>query len=161
MIMRFSLKRIGAVFAAAVLGLGVSLAGASAANAADPLPFATVSCTRAAQFRSGGSEANYVPVTASGSTNCGLSRGNNSTAVWGLQNNLNICYKRTLSVDGDFGTNTYNALVYAQGKMGAGQDGQFGPETRSKMLMYFALSGTTPLCLKWGSYSWTFDHFQS
>ncbi|NMO53752.1 peptidoglycan-binding protein [Actinoplanes sp. TBRC 11911] len=158
--MRTTLKRIGAVCAAAVLGLGVSLAGAGAANA-DPVGFATASCTKAAQFRSGAYEAQYVPVTASGSTNCGLSRGNNSTAVWGLQNNLNICYNRSLVPDGDFGTNTYNALVYAQGVMGAGKDGQFGPETRSKMSMYFALSGTTPLCIKWSTKTWTFDHFQS
>jgi hypothetical protein len=102
-----------------------------------------------------------VPVTSSGSNSCGLAKGNNSQAVWGLQMNLNICYKRSLATDGDFGTNTYNALYYAQGVMGAGKDGQFGPETRSKMQMYFALSGTTALCLKWGSYSWTFDHFQS
>jgi len=59
-----------------------------------------------------------------------------------------------------FGQLTKNALIYAQGQMGTGQDGVYGPDTRKKMKMYFTLDGTTPLCTVWGERTWTFDHFQ-
>jgi hypothetical protein len=157
--MRINVRRIGAVLVAAVAGLGLNLVASGPASADTML--AAVSCTRAAQFVSGGYLANYVPVTSSGSTNCQLSQGNNSLAVWGLQLNLNICYNRNLETDHDFGQLTKNALIYAQGQMGTSRDGVYGPDTRKKMKMYFTLSGTTPLCTVWGQRSWTFDHFQS
>ncbi|MCY1138280.1 peptidoglycan-binding domain-containing protein [Actinoplanes sp. Pm04-4] len=155
--MRTTFTRLAVLIAVLLAGLAVGAGPASA----DPAPLAAVSCTRAAQFVSGGYQANYVPVTSSGSTNCVLAKGNNSTAVWGLQMNLNICYQRSLTTDGDFGQLTKNALIYAQGKMVTGADGVYGPDTRKKMKMYYTLSGTTPLCVVFGSRTWTFDHFQS
>ncbi len=161
--MNRTLKRLAAVAAALLLGVTASLSIAGPALADTPANLAAAaSCTRAAQFRSGGGyQANYVPVTSSKSTNCILSKGNNSNAVWGLQTNLNNCYQRNLTTDGDFGQNTKDALIYAQGKMKADKDGVYGPDTRKKMDMFFAWDGTNILCLKWGSYTWTFDHFQS
>ncbi|MBM2620993.1 peptidoglycan-binding protein [Actinoplanes sp. LDG1-06] len=147
---------------AVLAGLAIVLSATGPASADVPAGglAASVSCTRAAQFTSGGYLANYVPVTSGRSTNCILSKGNNSGAVTGLQSNLNICYQRNLALDGDFGQNTKNALIYAQGKMKTDTDGVYGPDTRKKMLMYFTLSGTTPLCTVWGERTWTFDHFQ-
>ncbi|MBU2668353.1 peptidoglycan-binding protein [Actinoplanes bogorensis] len=155
-------KRIAAVAVTMLAIVTVSLSTAGPANADIPAGglAASVSCTRAAQFTSGGYLANYVPVTSSKSTNCILAKGNNSGAVTGLQSNLNICYKRNLAIDGDFGQNTKDALIYAQGVMKTDKDGVYGPDTRKKMKMYFTLDGTTALCTVWGERTWTFDHFQ-
>jgi hypothetical protein len=64
-----------------------------------------------------------------------MKRGDNNKAVFALQDAIVHCYTITIDVDGDFGTNTYNALRTVQGRIGAGVDGEYGPETASKIKM--------------------------
>ncbi|MEU6971994.1 peptidoglycan-binding domain-containing protein [Kitasatospora aureofaciens] len=60
-----------------------------------------------------------------------------STIQWGstgqpvrcVQQAMNYLDSAGLSVDGQFGQNTYNAVVAYQGSKGIQQDGQVGPQT--------------------------------
>ena len=89
-----------------------------------------------ARYKTSGDEHGvFVPVVLSTTNyNCFLATGSDNNGVWALQRTLNQCYQRGLSTDGVFGTATYNALKYAQGRAGATIDGVYGPETRDKIL---------------------------
>lgn len=64
---------------------------------------------------------------------CVLEVGVSGNGVKALQENLNKCYGRSLTVDGVFGTATYNALMYAQGAAGIAVDGVYGSNTRKNI----------------------------
>jgi hypothetical protein len=62
-------------------------------------------------------------------------------AVYFLQQDLNKCYQKGLSLDGQFGNNTYNAVVSVQRSLGLTADGWAGPSTQRWMLHY--IGGTS------------------
>nr|WP_240943191.1 peptidoglycan-binding domain-containing protein [Planosporangium thailandense] len=80
-----------------------------------------------------------IPTVGSGSSNhnCVLGIGNQGSAVVALQQNLNIRYNSGLVVDGDYGSNTANAVRRVQAILGIAQDGVYGPQTCSRMSWYF------------------------
>lgn len=71
---------------------------------------------------------NYYPTW---SNNCQISEGNISDYVYAFQTILNddsyLC--GSLTVDGDFGPNTFNAIKCLQKHFGLTQDGIVGPQT--------------------------------
>lgn len=71
-----------------------------------------------------------------GSFNCVLEQGTSGNGVRALQETLNKCYGRGLTVDGSFGPATYNALMYAQGRAGVAVDGVYGSNTRTSILWW-------------------------
>ncbi|MGN7947438.1 peptidoglycan-binding domain-containing protein [Microbacterium sp. 22215] len=75
-----------------------------------------------------------VPSTSnSGVSNCTLNQGTVNDAVRGMQQALNQCYGKGLTVDGNFGPATRTALRSVQSAIGATSDGIFGPSTRDRM----------------------------
>ena len=72
-----------------------------------------------------------TPTTSSSSTV--LRKGSTGTAVKTLQKNLNTLIKAGLTVDGSFGTNTYNAVIKFQKQYGLIADGEVGTQTQSKI----------------------------
>ena len=60
-------------------------------------------------------------------------KGSRGAAVVTLQNNLNTVMHASLTTDGVFGLNTYNALKYFQSRDGLEADGIYGPASRAKM----------------------------
>jgi peptidoglycan hydrolase-like protein with peptidoglycan-binding domain len=62
--------------------------------------------------------------------NCQLKQGAKNDAVRDLQRGLKICYKKSIAVDGDFGTATATALKQVQSKLNVSVDGEYGPQTR-------------------------------
>ncbi|ERF73198.1 hypothetical protein EPUS_03039 [Endocarpon pusillum Z07020] len=84
-----------------------------------------------------------VPVYASGSTfaeDCMMNNGAEGKGVKALQYSLNNCYtskpQDKLEEDGKYGSLTKAAVKAAQKRIGADQDGIYGPETKSKMSWY-------------------------
>ena len=77
----------------------------------------------------------HIPSTQyeGGSTDCTLARYNRGLAVTVLQEALVYCAGQNISIDGDFGTNTRNALLNVQGSAGIYADGLYGPDTRRVM----------------------------
>jgi len=109
----------------AVAGLAVSPASAAS----------TPQCTKM-----NWSDTRLLPESSGGSTRCWMVRGNNSDAVYALQMALNECfglYVGPNGPDGDFGGNTYTALMTYQGWMGISQDGKYGPQTAGVMAFYY------------------------
>jgi len=131
----FSLKLLvgGVLLPAAVAGL--TMLPASPASATTP------ACTKRVLFSLNGSGFAHVPMNASETTTrCSLKKGANNPAVHALQEMINECYVRTdeisharLDEDNDFGQNTYDALRQVQQVIHAAVDGQYGPETASKI----------------------------
>ncbi|WP_203715713.1 peptidoglycan-binding domain-containing protein [Asanoa siamensis] len=83
---------------------------------------------------------------------CQLRQGDGPTpagtgsAIWGLQQALNMCYGEKLTQDRDFGALTKAALIRAQRREGISADGIYGPQTADH-LAFPVLSGdfvTTP-----------------
>ncbi len=64
---------------------------------------------------------------------CYLTSGDSGAGVRALQKNMNSCYGTRLELDGVFGTATRTALRDVQGRVGAAVDGEYGPETLTKM----------------------------
>lgn len=71
--------------------------------------------------------------TPSISTSSILKMGSNGSAVKTLQKNLNTLIKAKLTVDGEFGTATYNAVIKFQTKYKLTADGVVGENTRKKI----------------------------
>jgi hypothetical protein len=79
-------------------------------------------------------EANVPDVGSTGSVDCVMGQGAQSTAVLYLQYTLNYCYFEHLQQDGQFGPLTRDALIRAQRKAGTYPDGVYGPLTRKAIL---------------------------
>jgi putative peptidoglycan binding protein len=62
--------------------------------------------------------------------NCQLKQGANNPAVRDLQRGLKVCYKKSITVDGDFGPATEAALKQVQSLLKVSVDGEYGPQTR-------------------------------
>lgn len=71
--------------------------------------------------------------TPSISTPSMLKMGSNGSAVKALQKNLNILIKAKLTIDGEFGTATYNAVIKFQTKYKLTADGIVGENTQKKI----------------------------
>lgn len=71
--------------------------------------------------------------TASISASSILKMGSNGSAVKTLQKNLNTLIKAKLTVDGEFGTATYNAVIKFQTKYKLTADGIVGENTQKKI----------------------------
>lgn len=71
--------------------------------------------------------------TPSISTSSILKMGSNGSAVKTLQKNLNALIKAKLTVDGEFGTATYNAVIRFQTKYKLTADGIVGENTQKKI----------------------------
>lgn len=71
--------------------------------------------------------------TSSISASSILKIGSNGSAVKTLQKNLNTLIKAKLTVDGEFGTATYNAVIKFQTKYKLTADGIVGENTRKKI----------------------------
>lgn len=76
------------------------------------------------------SEGNNAPSISASSI---LKIGSNGSAVKTLQKNLNTLIKAKLTVDGEFGTATYNAVIKFQTKYKLTADGIVGENTRKKI----------------------------
>jgi hypothetical protein len=122
---KLSFAVAGITIAAGVFGL----LPATAASAATP------KCTTTAVIASSDAGAGFMTVPWSGSTTrCSLVQGAKNSAVTALQRMMYYCYsEKGLSADGDFGPATFAALKRTQAKIHAGVDGQYGPETASKI----------------------------
>lgn len=77
----------------------------------------------------------YMPVTNNATkwNRCELKYGSGGTGVRALQAALNECHGQSLSVDGDFGNKTRNALIAVQKSLGISADGVYGPTTNYYM----------------------------
>ena len=75
-----------------------------------------------------------IPSTSGRSmVNCTLNQGTINNSVRALQQAMNQCHGKNLSVDGNFGPATRSALRSVQSAVGTSADGIFGPDTRNKM----------------------------
>ncbi|MFI6281350.1 peptidoglycan-binding protein [Streptomyces sp. NPDC050988] len=119
-------------------GLGLGVATASPAAAYDGYCNNYVSKTKSFN---GKTYTAYIP-SYNRSSNCYMDRGANSTAVGMLQRSLNVCYGRSLSIDGIFGPATEAALKYAQDKENIGVDGEYGTQSRDNLKWEFSLIGS-------------------
>jgi peptidoglycan hydrolase-like protein with peptidoglycan-binding domain len=148
------MRRILAVLAAIGCAACVSIVSAGPAAAAGyPTCNTTVAWVTENTSTWSRYEALQVPFrTGTGGTNvaCNLKVGNSGSAVTGLQRALNKCYGRSLVVDGKYGTNTKNAVAYAQSVAGVVNDGVFGPATRSAIKWRTEKSGTYIGCYRVG-----------
>lgn len=100
-----------------------------------PASAAAPRCTTSVVIASSDAGAGFMTVPWSGSTTrCTLVQGNRNSGVTALQRMMFYCYgEKGLSADGDFGPATFAALKRTQVKIHAGADGQYGPETASKI----------------------------
>lgn len=93
---------------------------------------AQASCTGVSLYLNDANEQAEIPTIGNNTynDNCDLGVGNQGTAVYWLQFDLNQCYDQTLTQDGIFGSLTKEALQDAQAEAGVTQDGVYGPITR-------------------------------
>ncbi|MFE2294306.1 peptidoglycan-binding protein [Streptomyces sp. NPDC059452] len=116
------------VLSAGLLGVGVATA---------PAAHAATTCTTLVTTNMGSQYWADQPSTNSWSTNCVLSQGSQGLAVRALQQSLKNCvdsWTRTnITVDGQFGPLTAQAVRRAQAKYGSAVDGVYGPNTRNAM----------------------------
>lgn len=80
-----------------------------------------------------GRSASTTSTTTPTSTSTVLRKGSTGTDVKTLQSNLNQIMNAGLVVDGEFGTNTYNAVIAFQTKYGLSVDGKVGTQTQNKI----------------------------
>ncbi|UUU22876.1 MULTISPECIES: peptidoglycan-binding domain-containing protein [Streptomyces] len=78
--------------------------------------------------------------TGSGSRDCIMGYGAQSSAVRKLQDHLINCYDFS-GADGIYGRQTEAAVEAVQRREGASVDGEYGPETRKEMLWSVVRSG--------------------
>jgi peptidoglycan hydrolase-like protein with peptidoglycan-binding domain len=117
--------------AMAVLVTIAGITGMTLALAAPPVS-AQASCTGITIYQNVSNEAVAIPTIGNNThlDNCDLGVGNQGTAVYWLQFDLNQCYARHLAQDGIYGPLTEAAVRYAQGQVHITQDGIYGPQTR-------------------------------
>ncbi|MFE7394905.1 peptidoglycan-binding domain-containing protein [Streptomyces sp. NPDC057582] len=123
------LKRAFAATAAAVLiPLGGAVTMASPAAATGP-------CSGSTWFYYGG-YWHRIPTTTdnSGNRQCHLQQGLVGGGVGELQRNLNRCYGQSLALDNNYGPKTTQAVRYAQSRLNINVDGVFGPQTSNAMV---------------------------
>lgn len=89
--------------------------------------FITPDYSKVQEIKSEGNDAPSI------STSSILKIGSNGSAVKTLQKNLNTLIKAKLTVDGEFGTATYNAVIKFQTKYKLTADGIVGENTRKKI----------------------------
>ncbi|GAA3477749.1 peptidoglycan-binding domain-containing protein [Streptomyces yanii] len=121
------MRRSLAVATIIVATLGAGMVTGAPASAATP------TCNGVGDAWTGDAGPIKIPSYNSGSTqnlSCNMVKGNVSSAVRNLQTELNKCFGASLTIDGNFGTNTYNALKKAQAAAGTTADGIYGPNTR-------------------------------
>ncbi|WP_435749168.1 peptidoglycan-binding domain-containing protein [Microbacterium sp. PMB16] len=131
------LKKAAATIIMAAALVAGSIALAAPASAAEVKPAAIVKAadcngSRAFALTTNANESARVP-TYGGSKSCTLRSGNRSGAVSTLQNSLNSCHGKSITVDGDFGPATRTALIQVQASLGLTADGIYGPNTLSNM----------------------------
>ena len=85
---------------------------------------------------------------------CDLQYGDSGNDVKALQDSLNKCYGRSLSVDGKFGPKTQAALQYAQGVEGLGIDGFYDGWSEAWFLRFYgfyedANGNVRYRCVRW------------
>jgi hypothetical protein len=124
------------VLVAATATLGPAMAGSSVAQAA-------LRCNHVFTFSTPGGYGLQMPGVYPSWTpyNCELVRGDRDStgapwaesAVHQLQNTLDVCYGKNLSVDGDYGPKTEQAVREVLGQVGTTPDGRYGPRTRAAM----------------------------
>lgn len=114
------------------VGLGVATVGTAEAA----YPTCTSYTTYYAPYTT--SYVVHVPTAGSqsGNGNCQLKQGNKGDGVTVLQRSLKYCEGYNISIDGDYGPQTKNAVAAWQRQMngdynaGLAVDGEFGPHTR-------------------------------
>ncbi len=87
-----------------------------------------------------------VPASAGGSINCWMAKGDHSAAVTALQQAMNACNEQVLAypgddpyvvyplkVDGQYGSQTFDAVWDVQYAHQISKDGVYGSQTRSNM----------------------------
>ena len=89
--------------------------------------FITPDYSKVQEIKNGGND------TPSISASSILKMGSNGSAVKTLQKNLNTLIKAKLTVDGEFGTATYNAVIKFQTKYKLTADGIVGENTQKKI----------------------------
>ena len=142
-------SRIGRRSAAATLA--TVLVSAGLVGLAPTAAQAATTCTSLTYYNVGGYPGGaemHVPTVGwqDGNKTCYLKYGNSNSAVKVLQEALNNCYSQSLRLDGQYGTNTRNAVRAAQRKINEtwewadiAEDGEYGPQTRA--WMGFAIFG--------------------
>lgn len=117
-----------------LLAGGLAATTVSAASAATPNT-ANIVCSATVQLPAQDGSTVPLPGTASGSTDCFLTKGDVSPAVGVLQAALRLCNGQSgLAVDDNFGTNTQNAVKAVQSAHHITVDGIYGNQTRGVML---------------------------
>jgi serine/threonine-protein kinase len=123
-----------------VLPMAVSAVSASA----------QVSCSATALDGAVGGGQVRIPIQAPGvnNFNCVLGLGNAGNPVSTLQTALNKCNLHAgLTVDGDYGANTRQAVINVQAHFHLSQDGVYGPQTGTSIT--WPIAGSSPtICRK-------------
>lgn len=89
--------------------------------------FITPDYSKVQEIKSGGNDTTSISASSI------LKMGSNGSAVKTLQKNLNTLIKAKLTVDGEFGTDTYNAVIKFQTKYKLTADGIVGENTQKKI----------------------------
>lgn len=89
--------------------------------------FITPDYFKVQEIKSGGNDTTSISASSI------LKMGSNGSAVKTLQKNLNALIKAKLTVDGEFGTATYNAVIKFQTKYKLTADGIVGENTQKKI----------------------------
>ncbi len=113
----------------------VLIATSGVALVTEGTAFAQSSCTNGSGFQNTKGFPVTVPSVGEEThqANCDLGEGNINAGVSFLQEDLNLCYKSGLALDGDFGPATEAALKHVQSIIGVTVDGVYGPNTRNAM----------------------------
>jgi murein L,D-transpeptidase YcbB/YkuD len=128
-------KKTALLLAGLLLGAGAAAGPAAAVQAEAPVTPAAASCAGATKLNHQGSYFYYRPSTApaSGNYNCILGLGSSGSGVVALQQAANLCYGQGLTVDGEYGPRTRDAVRNIQRFHGISADGVFGPVTNLHM----------------------------
>jgi peptidoglycan hydrolase-like protein with peptidoglycan-binding domain len=130
---RSRIRRWLAMLAVAAVGGGLSLLAPQAAQAATPV------CLSYSVNQWVGLYEWHTLTTNSNTLDraCSLKQGNTGLGVIVLQEALKTCFQQNIQIDGQFGTNTKNALKNAQRQINSrygtsiSVDGEYGPQTAS------------------------------